>query len=130
MFHHWTRYRQLISLALPFILLWSWMACVMVCSDIGEHNTETEVYGETNNDNESECADSANLDDCTLTATPAIFQERQTIPAHALTSKEIAFTPIKNPAFVSLSLLQSNINRHSPPKTTTLLFLQLCNFRI
>ena len=131
MFGYSPRYQQIISLASTFVILWAWMACVLVCSDIAEHNGETKPIQATNNRIDTECVDAPDaLDNCAITTVPVIFQERQTVSVHALTSKELTLTPFKNLLLIPLSLRKSDINQHSPPETILLLFLQFCNFRI
>ncbi len=125
-------HQKLFSFLLPAILLWSWMACVFVCSDIAEHNSNTQAKWTANSSNEVECLnENSSLDNCPFTSTPATVQERPTFPAYALIEKVIDSVPFKNLASFPMSIVESDINQNSPPpKLTSQLFIRLCNFRI
>ena len=131
MFYRSKRFQQIISSVLPFALLCSWMACVMVCSELTERGAETEAARSADSGIESVCFESPDiLDDCMFTAAPAAFHERQTISFHALTGEKASSLSSKKLPFLKLPAHEPDVNRHSPPKTRSRLFVQFRNFRI
>ncbi len=129
MFRNQTAHQKFFALLLPAILLWSWMACVFVCSDIAKHNSDTQAKWTANLSNEAECLnENSSLDNCPFTSTPATVQERQTISLYAVINEEIAFISFKHLVSIPMSIVESDINQNSPPKLTSQLFIRLCNF--
>jgi hypothetical protein len=113
MFRH--SFQSLFAFLLPFAFLFGWAACISLCAEDAarhEHMNVAQINEETGED----CAD--NRDECTITATPAVSQERQTFkpnaPVKALVSPLTLF--VKTSARV---ILLPEVNQNSPPELSS-----------
>ena len=128
MFRKSSAYYRFTTLLLPAILLWSWMACISICTELTEHSSEPTTVLTANTYSES-VGLATEPDGCRVTAIPATFQDRQTVNVPVLANVQISFLPTHHPAFVP-SVIKSDIRQNSPPRITVPLFLRLRNFRI
>jgi hypothetical protein len=121
--------RKFLALILPAAFLFSGLACVAICAENTEHPENTasvKVSGRENG-----CPVITGLaEGCPLSVTDVSFQERQTIEAPAPSAARANHQPPHNLKFVSSTVRDPHVNRHSPPSLSPPRYLRLRNFRI
>lgn len=122
--------KRLFALILPLAFIWGWAGCVVFCAE----NTAKDNHSESTQTIEQNgvcCLDiNEKADDCTITATAVVLQERQLVKTPLLFDNIAPLVSFHSPVSARSAPLPE-INQNSPPKIKSPpLFVRLCTFRI
>lgn len=122
--------KRLFAFLLPLGLIWGWAGCVVFCAE----NTAKHAHDgitQTIEQGDQSCLDlTGNAEDCTITATAVVLQERQTLKIQIPIDVLAPFLSLHH-SLSAWSAPLPEINQNSPPKIISLpLFVRFCTFRI
>jgi hypothetical protein len=120
--------RQILVLALPLLILWAWVGCIVICVE-ETAGCEKTIRVQTISQTDQTSIEPLCPETC-APANPATVKDRQVINTPAVNTEKASiqqtvFAFLPSPARVS-----PIPDRHLPPQDTSPLFIRFQNFRI